>query len=150
MPWYQLTLSVHWNVFWVPQEARWSFLQNNAKQPEIGKFIDQAMTAIEKENPSLKGVLPTGYARESLDKHVLGELIDLIGTVGLGDKENRSRDILGRVYEYFLGQFAQAEGKKGGQFYTPQAVVKLLVEMIEPYKGRVFDPCCGSGGMWQL
>lgn len=136
------------NVFWVPKEARWSFLQGNAKKPEIGKYIDEAMNAIEKENPSLKGVLPNDYGRPSLDKHVLGELIDLIATIGLGDKESRSKDILGRVYEYFLGQFAQAEGKKGGQFYTPQAVVKLLVEMIEPYKGRVFDPCCGSGGMF--
>ena len=106
------------------------------------------MLAIEKENPSLRGVLPKDYARESLDKHRLGELIDLIGTIGLGDRESRSKDILGRVYEYFLGQFAAAEGKKGGQFYTAQCVVKLLVEMIEPYKGRVFDPCCGSGGMF--
>lgn len=136
------------NVFWVPKAARWSHLQANAKQPTIGKLIDEAMLAIEKENPSLKGVLPKDYARESLDKHRLGELIDLIGTIGLGDKESRSKDILGRVYEYFLGQFATAEGKKGGQFYTPRSVVKLLVEMIEPYKGRVFDPCCGSGGMF--
>jgi type I restriction enzyme M protein len=136
------------NVFWVPKAARWSHLQANAKQPTIGKLIDEAMLAIEKENPSLKGVLPKNFARESLDKHRLGELIDLIGTIGLGDKESRSKDILGRVYEYFLGQFATAEGKKGGQFYTPRSVVKLLVEMIEPYKGRVFDPCCGSGGMF--
>jgi type I restriction enzyme M protein len=136
------------NVFWVPKAARWSHLQANAKQPAIGKLIDEAMLAIEKENPSLKGVLPKNFARESLDKHRLGELIDLIGTIGLGDKESRSKDILGRVYEYFLGQFATAEGKKGGQFYTPRSVVKLLVEMIEPYKGRVFDPCCGSGGMF--
>ena len=136
------------NVFWVPKPARWSHLQANAKQPTIGKLIDEAMLAIEKENPSLKGVLPKNFARESLDKHRLGELIDLIGTIGLGDKESRSKDILGRVYEYFLGQFATAEGKKGGQFYTPRSVVKLLVEMIEPYKGRVFDPCCGSGGMF--
>lgn len=136
------------NVFWVPKVARWSHLQANAKQPTIGKLIDEAMLAIEKENPSLKGVLPKNFARESLDKHRLGELIDLVGTIGLGDKESRSKDILGRVYEYFLGQFATAEGKKGGQFYTPRSVVKLLVEMIEPYKGRVFDPCCGSGGMF--
>ena len=136
------------NVFWVPKAARWSHLQASAKQPAIGKLIDEAMLAIEKENPSLKGVLPKNFARESLDKHRLGELIDLIGTIGLGDKESRSKDILGRVYEYFLGQFATAEGKKGGQFYTPRSVVKLLVEMIEPYKGRVFDPCCGSGGMF--
>jgi type I restriction enzyme M protein len=136
------------NVFWVPKAARWDKLQASAKQTTIGKLLDDAMLVIEKENPSLKGVLPKDYARESLDKHRLGELIDLIGTIGLGDKQSRSKDILGRVYEYFLGQFAAAEGKKGGQFYTAQSVVKLLVEMIEPYKGRVFDPCCGSGGMF--
>jgi len=136
------------NIFWVPKAARWPRLQANAKQTTIGKLIDDAMLAIEKENPLLKGVLPTSYARESLDKTRLGELIDLIGTIGLGDKESRAKDILGRVYEYFLGQFAAAEGKKGGQFYTARCVVKLLVEMIEPYKGRVFDPCCGSGGMF--
>jgi type I restriction enzyme M protein len=136
------------NVFWVPKAARWPKLQASAKLPAIGKLLDEAMLAIEKENPSLKGVLAKDYARESLDKHRLGGLIDLIGTIGLGDKESRSKDILGRVYEYFLGQFAAAEGKKGGQFYTAQSVVKLLVEMIEPYKGRVFDPCCGSGGMF--
>lgn len=136
------------NIFWVPKAARWTNLEAKAKQPAIGKLLDEAMLAIEKENPSLKGVLPKDYARESLDKHRLGELIDLIGTIGLGDKESRSKDVLGRVYEYFLGQFAAAEGKKGGQFYTAQCVVKLLVEMIEPYKGRVFDPCCGSGGMF--
>lgn len=136
------------NVFWVQKAARWSRLQANAKLPTIGKLIDEAMLQIEKENPSLKGVLPKDYARESLDKHRLGELIDLIGNIGLGDKESRTKDILGRVYEYFLGQFAAAEGKKGGQFYTARCVVKLLVEMIEPYRGRVFDPCCGSGGMF--
>ena len=136
------------NVFWVPPNARWDYLQKNAKQPTIGTIIDEAMEAIERDNPSLKGVLPKNYAREALDKQRLGELIDLIGTIGLGDKESRSKDILGRVYEYFLGQFADAEGKKGGQFYTPRCIVKLLVEMIEPYKGRVFDPCCGSGGMF--
>jgi type I restriction enzyme M protein len=136
------------NVFWVPKIARWPRLQDNAKQPTIGKLIDDAMVAIEKENPSLKGVLSKDYARPSLDKHRLGELIDLIGKIGLGDKESRSKDILGRVYEYFLGQFASAEGKKGGEFYTPRCVVKLLVEMIEPYKGRVYDPCCGSSGMF--
>ncbi|HEY4740422.1 MAG TPA: class I SAM-dependent DNA methyltransferase [Candidatus Acidoferrales bacterium] len=136
------------NVFWVPKVARWPRLQDNAKQPSIGKLIDDAMVAIEKENPSLKGVLSKDYARPSLDKHRLGELIDLIGKIGLGDKESRSKDILGRVYEYFLGQFASAEGKKGGEFYTPRCVVKLLVEMIEPYKGRVYDPCCGSSGMF--
>jgi type I restriction enzyme M protein len=136
------------NVFWVPKEARWTRLQDNAKKPTIGKLIDDAMVAIEKDNPSLKGVLPKIYARPDLDKHRLGELIDLIGTIGLGDKESRSKDILGRVYEYFLSKFASAEGKKGGEFYTPRCVVKLLVEMIEPYKGRVYDPCCGSSGMF--
>lgn len=136
------------NVFWVPQEARWPKLQANAKQPEIGKIIDDAMTAIERDNPSLKHVLPKDYARPALDKGRLGELIDLIGTIGLGDRENRSKDTLGRVYEYFLSRFASAEGKKGGQFYTPQSVVRVLVEMLAPYKGRVYDPCCGSGGMF--
>ena len=136
------------NVFWVPQEARWTFLQNNAKQPRIGKLVDEAMDAIERDNPSLKGVLPKQYARPALDKQRLGELIDLVGSIRLGDRENRSKDILGRVYEYFLAQFASAEGKKGGQFYTPRCVVRVLVEMLSPYKGRVFDPCCGSGGMF--
>ncbi len=136
------------NIFWVPKEARWARLQAGAKQPTIGKLLDDAMVAIEKENPKLKGVLPKDFSRPALDKHRLGELIDLIGTIGLGDKESRSKDILGRVYEYFLGRFAAAEGKGGGEFYTPQCVVKLLVEMIEPYKGRIFDPCCGSGGMF--
>ena len=136
------------NVFWVPPVARWQFLQSNAKQPSIGKTVDEAMEAIERDNPSLKGVLPKQYARPALDKQRLGELIDLIGTIGLGDRENRSKDILGRVYEYFLSQFASAEGKKGGQFYTPRCVVGVLVEILAPYKGRVFDPCCGSGGMF--
>lgn len=136
------------NVFWVPKNARWSELQNNAKQPTIGKLIDEAMDAIEKDNPSLKGVLSKDYARPALDKQRLGELIDLIGNIGLGDQESRSKDVLGRVYEYFLGKFASAEGKLGGEFYTPACVVKILVQMIEPYKGRVFDPCCGSGGMF--
>jgi type I restriction enzyme M protein len=136
------------NVFWVPPEARWSFLQGKAKQPTIGKLIDDAMVAIERDNPRLKGVLPKDFARPALDKHRLGELIDLVGTIGLGDAENRSKDILGRVYEYFLGQFASAEGKKGGQFYTPRCVVQVLVELLAPYKGRIYDPCCGSGGMF--
>jgi len=136
------------NIFWVPQEARWSTLQANAKRPEIGKIIDDAMVAIERENKSLKGILPKDYARTSLDKQRLGELVDLVGTIGLGQKEHRSKDILGRVYEYFLSQFASAEGKRGGQFYTPRSVVSVLVEMLAPYKGRVFDPCCGSGGMF--
>jgi len=132
----------------VPKEARWDKLQSGAKQPTIGKLIDDAMVAIEKENPTLKGVLPKDYSRPALDKHRLGELIDIIGNIGLGDEASRSKDILGRVYEYFLGRFAAAEGKGGGEFYTPQCVVKLLVRMIQPYKGRVFDPCCGSGGMF--
>lgn len=136
------------NVFWVPPEARWDQLQKNAKKPEIGKLIDDAMDAIEKDNPSLKGVLPKNYAREALDKQSLGGIIDLISNIGLGDQESKSKDILGRVYEYFLGQFASAEGKKGGQFYTPRSIVKVLVQMIEPYHGRVYDPCCGSGGMF--
>ena len=136
------------NIFWVPKEARWQHLLANAKQPTIGKTLDDAMIAIERDNPSLKNVLPKDYARPALDKQRLGEVIDLIGNVGLGDKESRSKDILGRVYEYFLAQFASAEGKKGGQFYTPRPVVQLLVEMLAPYKGRVFDPCCGSGGMF--
>ena len=136
------------NIFWVPKEARWSFLQANAKQATIGKFVDDAMVAIERDNRSLKGVLPKDYARPALDKQQLGELIDLIANIGLGDAESRSKDILGRVYEYFLGQFASAEGKKGGQFYTPRCVVQVLVEMLAPYKGRIYDPCCGSGGMF--
>lgn len=136
------------NVFWVPLEARWHQLQANAKQPTVGVLIDKAIEAIEKENPSLKGVLPKEYARPALDKHRLGELIDLIGTIGLGDKESRSKDIIGRVYEYFLSKFAGAEGKLGGEFYTPRSIVRLLVEMIEPYKGRIYDPCCGSSGMF--
>jgi len=136
------------NIFWVPPEARWDYLQKNAKRPEIGTLVDDAMAAIERDNPALKGVLPKDFARPALDKARLGEVIDLIATIGLGDKESRQKDILGRVYEYFLARFAAAEGKLGGQFYTPQCVVKLLVEMLEPYKGRVFDPCCGSGGMF--
>ena len=136
------------NIFWVPKEARWTFLKANAKQPTIGKVIDDAMLAIERDNPSLKGVLPKDYAHPRLDKQRLGQLIDLIGNIGLGDRENRSKDILGRVYEYFLSQFASAEGKKGGQFYTPRCIVRVLVEMLAPYRGRVYDPCCGSGGMF--
>jgi type I restriction enzyme M protein len=136
------------NIFWVPQEARWAYLQGKAKRPTIGRLIDDAMIAIERDNPSLKSVLPKDYARPALDKQQLGELIDLIAKIGLGDKANRSQDVLGRVYEYFLGQFASAEGKKGGQFYTARCVVQLLVEMLAPYKGRIFDPCCGSGGMF--
>ncbi|MHA1748404.1 MAG: type I restriction-modification system subunit M, partial [Promethearchaeota archaeon] len=136
------------NVFWVPKEARWSVLKNNAKQPNIGKLVDDAMHAIERDNPSLKNVLPKDYARPSLDKQRLGQLIDMVSNIMVGDEEARSKDVLGRVYEYFLAQFASAEGKKGGEFYTPRCVVKLLVEMLEPYKGRVYDPCCGSSGMF--
>jgi len=136
------------NVFWVPKEARWSHLQANAKLPTIGTLIDDAMRAIEKDNESLKGVLPKDYARPALNKVMLGELIDLISGIALGEEGHASRDILGRVYEYFLGQFAGAEGKRGGEFYTPRSVVRVLVEMLEPYSGRVYDPCCGSGGMF--
>jgi type I restriction enzyme M protein len=136
------------NIFWVPQEARWSHLKANTRQPTIGKVVDDAMLAIERDNPSLKGVLPKDYAHPRLDKQRLGQLIDLVGNISLGDKANRSKDILGRVYEYFLSEFASAEGKKGGQFYTPRCVVHVLVEMLAPYKGRVYDPCCGSGGMF--
>ncbi|MBC7237942.1 MAG: SAM-dependent DNA methyltransferase, partial [Chloroflexi bacterium] len=136
------------NVFWVPPEARWSRLQNAARQPEIGQIVDEAMDAIERDNPSLRGVLPKDYARPSLDKQRLGQLIDLITNIQVGDADARAQDVLGRVYEYFLGQFASAEGKKGGEFYTPRCVVRLLVEMLEPFKGRVYDPCCGSGGMF--
>lgn len=136
------------NVFWVPKEARWSNLQANAKQPAIGKMVDEAMIAIEHDNRVLKSVLPKDYGRPALDKQRLGELVDLISGIGLGSPENRSRDILGRVYEYFLSMFASAEGKRGGEFYTPRCVVRVLVSMLAPYKGRVFDPCCGSGGMF--
>ncbi len=136
------------NVFWVPPEARWETLQRGAKQPTIGQTVDDAMIAIERDNPSLKGVLPKDYARPALDKQRLGELIDLIGTISMAGDGADSRDVLGRVYEYFLGKFAGKEGKAGGDFYTPRCIVRLLVEMIEPYRGRVYDPCCGSGGMF--
>ena len=136
------------NVFWVPKAARWSRLQAKAKQSSIGKDVDDAMLAIEANNASLKGVLPKDYARPALNKVMLGELIDLVSGIGMAAEADRSRDILGRVYEYFLGGFAGAEGKRGGEFYTPRSVVQLLVEMLEPYKGRVYDPCCGSGGMF--
>ena len=136
------------NIFWVPKEARWSHLQANAKQSSIGTLIDDAMRAIEKDNESLKGVLPKDYARPALNKVMLGELIDLISGIALGVGNDKSKDVLGRVYEYFLGQFAGAEGKRGGEFYTPRSVVRTLVEMLEPYQGRVYDPCCGSGGMF--
>ncbi len=135
-------------VFYVPPSSRWTWIQGRAKLPTIGKDIDDAMDAIEKDNPSLKGVLPKVFAQEKLDKASLGGLVDLVSTATLGTKEAQSKDLLGRVFEYFLGEFALAEGKKGGQFYTPGSVVKLLVEMLQPYEGRVFDPCCGSGGMF--
>src|SRR5882672_7456383 len=135
-------------VFYVPPSARWKWLQGRGKLPTIGKDVDDAMDAIEKDNPSLRGVLPKVFAQEKLDKASLGGLIDLVSSAVLGTKEAQSKDILGRVFEYFLGEFALAEGKKGGQFYTPGSVVRLLVEMLEPYEGRVFDPCCGSGGMF--
>lgn len=136
------------NVFWVPKEARWSHLQANAKQPTIGKLIDDAMAAIEAANAGLKGVLPKDYNRPALDKVMLGELIDLISGIPMGQHGAKANDLLGRVYEYFLGGFAGSEGKRGGEFYTPRSVVRVLVEMLEPYKGRVYDPCCGSGGMF--
>lgn len=139
---------VAYNVFFVPETARWKYLQDRAKQPEIGKLIDNAMDEIEKINSNLKGVLPKIYADPELNKTRLGELIDLIGTIGFNQEGHEAKDLLGRVYEYFLGQFADAEGKKGGQFYTPASIVKLLVEMLEPYEGRVYDGACGSGGMF--
>ena len=137
-----------WNLFWVPLEARWSYLKTRARHPAIGRLVDDAMAAIERDNRALAGVLPMDYARPSLDKTRLGRLIDLISNIQIGDEESRSKDVLGRVYEYFLSQFASAEGKKGGEFYTPRCVVRLLVEMLEPYNGRVYDPCCGSAGMF--
>lgn len=136
------------NIFFVPESARWSFLQAQAKQPDIGTFVDGAMDEIEQENPMLKGVLPKVFARQNLDPTSLGGLIDLVSNIALGDAKARSADVLGHVFEYFLGEFALAEGKQGGQFYTPRSIVELLVAMLEPYKGRVFDPCCGSGGMF--
>jgi type I restriction enzyme M protein len=143
------------NVFWVPKEARWTYLQANAKQPTIGKLIDDALVAIEANNPSLKGVLPKDYNRPALDKVMLGELIDLISGIALHEEDGKARDLLGRVYEYFLAGFAGSEGKRGGEFYTPGSVVRVLVEMLEPFpdpsrkiEGRVYDPCCGSGGMF--
>jgi type I restriction enzyme M protein len=136
------------SIFWVPPEARWAHLKAQAKQPTIGQLVDDAMSSIERDNPALKGVLPKDYARPALDKTRLGQLIDMISNIKIGDQASRAKDVLGRVYEYFLKEFAGAEGKKGGEFYTPRCVVKLLVEMIEPYRGRVYDPCCGSSGMF--
>jgi type I restriction enzyme M protein len=136
------------NIFWVPAEARWGFLQDRAKQPEIGVLIDTAMDLIEAENPQLKGVLPKQFARAEIDKRLLGELVDLVGTIGFTKVDHGADDVLGRVYEYFLGQFASSEGKRAGEYYTPRSIVRLLVEMLEPYHGRIYDPCCGSGGMF--
>ena len=136
------------NIFWVPPEARWANLKAQARQSTIGEIVDGAMAAIERENPAVKDVLPKDYARPALDKERLGQLIDMISNIRVGDEDARSKDVLGRAYEYFLSRFASAEGKKGGEFYTPRCVVKLLVEMLEPYQGRVYDPCCGSSGMF--
>ena len=136
------------NVFWVPREARWAKLRGQARQSAIGRAVDDAMAAIERDNPALKDVLPRDYARPALDKQRLGQLVDLVGNIDVGSADARSRDVLGRVYEYFLSQFAGAEGKKGGEFYTPRCVVRLLVEMLQPWRGRVYDPCCGSAGMF--
>ena len=136
------------NIFWVPQEARWTHLKAQARQSTIGQTVDRAMSAVERDNPALKDVLPKDYARPALDKQRLGQLIDMIGNIRVGNAEARSRDVLGRVYEYFLSRFASAEGKRGGEFYTPRCVVKLLVQMLRPYRGRVYDPCCGSSGMF--
>lgn len=135
-------------VFWVPEDARWGYIAERAKLPEIGQIIDQALDEIEKENPTLKGVLPKNYSRPELDKRILGEIIDLFSNIDVGGNSAREKDVLGRVYEYFLGKFAESEGKGGGEFYTPKSVVTLMVEMIQPYKGYVYDPCCGSGGMF--
>lgn len=136
------------NVFWVPPKSRWSELQSNAKKPHIAQVIDGAMDAVERANPRLRGVLPADYARRNVAAERLGELIDLVGSIPLGDKKSKAKDVLGNVYEYFLGKFAAAEGKLGGEFFTATCVVRLLVRMLEPYKGRVFDPCCGSAGMF--
>lgn len=136
------------NIFWVPKEARWELIQKSAKTPQIGEIIDEAMDATEKSNDSLRGVLSKNYASPDLDKSRLGEVVDLISDINLGDEHAKRSDILGRVYEYFLNEFASKEGKKGGEFYTPRSIVRTLVEMIDPYKGRIYDPCCGSGGMF--
>ena len=136
------------NIFWVPPEARWAHLKAQAKQPTIGQVVDAAMTGIERDNPALKDVLPKDYARPAVDKQRLGQVIDLISNIKVGDEDARAKDVLGRVYEYFLSQFASAESRRGGEFYTPRCVVKLLVGMLEPYRGRVYDPCCGSSGMF--
>ena len=136
------------SIFWVPKEARWAHLKASAPQPTIGTLVDDAMAAIERDNPSLKGVLPKDFGRAGLDKQRLGQIINLVSDIVLGSTADRAKDTLGRVYEYFLARFASAEGKSGGQFYTPSHVVRVLVEVLAPYKGRVYDPCCGSGGMF--
>ena len=136
------------NAFWVPEPARWDALRAAAKQPDIGKRIDEALAAIEQENAKLKGILDKRYARAQLPDGKLGELVDLISTIGFGNDANKARDLLGQVYEYFLGMFANAEGKRGGQFYTPASIVKTLVAVLAPHHGKVYDPCCGSGGMF--
>ncbi|MCQ8182322.1 type I restriction-modification system subunit M [Methylomonas sp. SURF-1] len=136
------------NIFWVPEAARWEALRAAAKQPDIGKRIDDALALIESENPKLKGILDKRYARAQLPNGKLGELVDLVSTIGFGEDASQARDVLGQVYEYFLGQFASAEGKKGGQFYTPASIVKTLVAVLAPHHGKVYDPCCGSGGMF--
>ena len=136
------------NIFWVPPEARWQYLSNQTRQPNIGRLVDDAMIAIERDNPALKDVLPKDYARPALDKTRLGQVVDMVSNIMVGGAEARATDVLGNVYEYFLEQFALAEGRKGGEFYTPRSVVRLLVEMLEPYQGRVYDPCCGSSDMF--
>ena len=136
------------SIFWVPPEARWQHLQNQARQPTIGRLVDDAMTGVERDNPALRDVLPKEYGRDALDKERLGQVVDLVSNIMVGGAEAQATDVLGRVYEYFLEQFALAEGRKGGEFYTPRSVVRLLVEMLEPYQGRVYDPCCGSSGMF--
>ena len=137
-----------WDIFWVPPEARWEYLKSQTRQPTIGQLVDDAMAAVERDNSALKDVLPKDYARPALDKTRLGQVVDLVSNINVGGAEARATDVLGNVYEYFLEQFALAEGRKGGEFYTPRSVVRLLVEMLEPYHGRVYDPCCGSAGMF--
>ena len=136
------------NIFWVPTEARWTYIKASAPQPTIGQIVDDAMVSIERDNLALKDVLPKDFARPVLDQQRLGRIVNLVSNIKVGDADARARDVLGRVYEYFLAQFASAEGKKGGEFYTPNSIVKLLVEMLEPWRGRVYDPCCGSSGMF--
>ena len=136
------------SIFWVPREARWQHLRDQARQPSIGRLVDDAMTTVERDNPALRDVLPKDYGRDALDKQRLGQVVDLVSNIKVGGVEAQANDVLGRVYEYFLEQFALAEGRKGGEFYTPRSVVRLLVEMLEPYQGRVYDPCCGSSGMF--